>query len=134
VAGEFLLGIRLRFHNHTPQQLAIGLAFYQQAADEVGGNQLGGAGEEGLGKVLGGRGGYGSGLKAISGRQEEPVFICNKSHTCSTNQQSHILLLLIFLQGRSGPRQIPQLLYCIQPSWQLIQEHLSMRLSHQAIY
>ena len=65
MAGEFLLGIRLRFHNHTPQQLAIGLAFYQQAADEVGGNQLGGAGEEGLGKVLGSRGGCGSGLGRV---------------------------------------------------------------------
>ncbi len=41
------------------------LSFHQQAADEVGGNQLGGAGEEGLGEgweVLGGRGGFGSGL------------------------------------------------------------------------
>jgi len=37
------------------------LAFHQQAAEELGGNQLGGAGEEGLGKVLGGRGGFGSG-------------------------------------------------------------------------
>jgi hypothetical protein len=42
------------------------VAFHQQAADEVGGNLLGGAGEEGLGKHWGdlgvGRGGYGSGL------------------------------------------------------------------------
>ena len=62
VAGGLALAIRLRFHNHAPQQLAIRLAFHQQAADELGGNQLGGAGEEGLGEVLGGRGGYGSGL------------------------------------------------------------------------
>jgi len=48
VAGGLLLGIRLRFHNHAPQQLAIGLAFHQQAADGFGGDQLGGAGEEGL--------------------------------------------------------------------------------------
>jgi hypothetical protein len=64
VAGGLLLGIRLRFHNHAPQQLAIGLAFHQQAADQLRGNLLGGAGEEGLGEsweVLGGRGGYGSG-------------------------------------------------------------------------
>jgi hypothetical protein len=33
----------------------------QQAADEVGGDLLGGVGEKGLGKVLSGRGGYGSG-------------------------------------------------------------------------
>ncbi len=63
VAGGLGLAIRLRFHNHAPQQLARGLAFHQQAADELGGNDFGGAGEEGLGKgweVLGGRGGYGS--------------------------------------------------------------------------
>ena len=31
-------------------------------ADEVGGNLLGGAAEEGVGEVLGGSGGYGSGF------------------------------------------------------------------------
>jgi len=46
------MGIRLRFHNHTPQQLAIRLALHQQAADELGGNLLGGAGEEGWGEML----------------------------------------------------------------------------------
>jgi len=63
VAGGLLLGIRLRFHNHTPQQLATFLALHQQAADQVGGNLLGGAGEEGWGedlKVPGGRSGTGS--------------------------------------------------------------------------
>ena len=34
---------------------------HQQAADQIGGDLLGGAAEEGLGEVLGGRGGYGSG-------------------------------------------------------------------------
>jgi len=61
VAGGLLLGIRLRFHNHAPQQLHIRLAFHQQAADQLGGNELGGAGEEGWGEVLGGLGGCGSG-------------------------------------------------------------------------
>ena len=61
MAGGVVLGIRLRFHNHAPQQRTRGLAFDQQAADEVGGNLLGRAAEEGLGEVLGGRGGYGSG-------------------------------------------------------------------------
>ena len=63
VASGVVLGIRLRFHNHAPQQRTRGLAFDQQAADEVGGNLLGGAGEEGLGEVLGGLGGYGSGFR-----------------------------------------------------------------------
>jgi len=64
VTGGLALAIRLRFHNHAPEQLARGLAFHQQAANQLGGNLLGGAGEEGLGEgwdVLGGRGGYGSG-------------------------------------------------------------------------
>ena len=62
VAGGLGLAIRLRFHNHAPEQLAIGLAFHQQAADELGGNLLGGAGEEGWGEVLGEVGGYGGGF------------------------------------------------------------------------
>ena len=35
---------------------------HQQAADQLGGNLLGGAGEEGVREVLGGRGGYGCGF------------------------------------------------------------------------
>jgi len=66
VAGGVVLGIRLGFHNHTPQQLAIRLAFHQQAADQLGGDDFGRAGEEGWGvmawELLGGRGGYGSGF------------------------------------------------------------------------
>jgi len=60
VAGGLLLGIRLRFHHYAPHQLPSGLAFHQQAADELGGDQLGGAGEEGLGERWEGLGGYGS--------------------------------------------------------------------------
>ena len=48
--------------SHPPQQLTIRLAFHQQAADQLGSNLLGGAGEAGLGEVLRGLGGYGSGL------------------------------------------------------------------------
>jgi len=59
VAGGLLLGIHLRFHKYAPQQLATFLALHQQAADELGSDDLGGAGEEVLGEVLGGRGGYG---------------------------------------------------------------------------
>ena len=62
MAGGVVLGIRLCFHNRAPKDVAIGLAFHQQAADQVGGDQLGRAGEEALGEVLGERGGYGSGF------------------------------------------------------------------------
>jgi len=65
VAGGVLLRIRLRFHHHAPEQLALGLAFYQQTADQLGCNLLGGSGEEALGELLGGRGGYGSGLGCL---------------------------------------------------------------------
>ena len=72
VAGGLLLGIRLRFHNHLPQQHAIRLPFHQQAADELGSDDLGGAGEEGWG-ALGESGGYGSGLGMGGGYWEEGV-------------------------------------------------------------
>ena len=42
-------------------QMTSCLPFHQQAADELGGDDLGGAGEEGWGEVLGGLGGCGSG-------------------------------------------------------------------------
>ena len=61
VAGRLALAIRLCFHNHAPEQRASWLAFDQQAADQLGGNLLGGAAEEGLREVLSRRGGYGSG-------------------------------------------------------------------------
>jgi len=65
VAGGLALAIRLRFHNHAPEQRASWLAFHQQAADELGGELFCGAGEESSWQgweVLDGRGGYGSGL------------------------------------------------------------------------
>jgi len=58
VAGGLLLGIRLRFHHHAPQQLPSGLAFLQQAADELGCNLLSGSGEEGWGERWEDLGGY----------------------------------------------------------------------------
>jgi hypothetical protein len=64
VAGGLGLAIRLRFHNHAPQQRASRLALYEQAANQRGGYDFGGAGEESSGEgweVLDGRGGYGSG-------------------------------------------------------------------------
>ena len=61
MTGGVVLRIRLGFHNHAPQQRTRGLAFDQQAANEVGGNLLGGAGEEGLGERWEVLGGYGSG-------------------------------------------------------------------------
>ena len=61
VAGGLGLAIRLRFHNHAPQQLASGLALYQQAADQLGGDHLSGAGEEGWEESWELRYGYGSG-------------------------------------------------------------------------
>ncbi len=52
VTGGVVLGIRLGFHHHTPEQAAVVLAFQQQAADEFWGNDLywAGKGREGLGK------------------------------------------------------------------------------------
>jgi hypothetical protein len=52
VAGRVVLRIRLRFHNHAPQQLPIRLAFHQQAADQLGGNLLGGRAKKDWGRRL----------------------------------------------------------------------------------
>ena len=62
VAGGVVLGIRLGFNNHASEQRAIRLAFHQQAADELGGDET----SAGRVKKDGGRGsgrccGYGSG-------------------------------------------------------------------------
>jgi len=51
VAGRFALAIGLRFHNHAPEQRARGLAFQQQAAHQLGGHDVCGAREEGLGEA-----------------------------------------------------------------------------------
>ena len=66
MASGVVLGIRLRFHNHAPQKVARGLAFHQQATDEVGGDQLGRATEEGVRERLGERGGLWEWLEKLS--------------------------------------------------------------------
>ena len=52
VAGRVVLGIRLRFNNHPPEQAAIVLTFHQPAANEIWGDKLCRAGEEQLGESL----------------------------------------------------------------------------------
>ena len=61
VTGRVILGIRLGFHNHAPEQAAVLLAFHQQAANQLGCDHLGRATEEGVRERLGKGGGYGSG-------------------------------------------------------------------------
>jgi hypothetical protein len=51
---EFALSVGVRFHSYAPEQLSWGLAFYQQAAEEVGGNLFAGAGKERPEEVLDG--------------------------------------------------------------------------------
>ncbi len=50
VAGGVVLGIRLRFHHHTPEQGVVCLAFHQPAANQRRGNDLGRTAEEGVGQ------------------------------------------------------------------------------------
>ena len=40
IQSSIVLGIRLCYHHHIPQQLAIRLAFDQQETDELGGDDL----------------------------------------------------------------------------------------------
>ena len=64
MTSGIVLGIRLRFHHHTPEQAAVCLAFHQPAANQLRGNDLRWAAEEGLGQgceIVGdGLCGYGS--------------------------------------------------------------------------
>jgi len=79
VAGGLALAIRLRFHNHAPQEFATCFVFHQQAADQLRCHLFCGAAEERSwqrGEVLDGRGDYGSGLES-KGKS-----LGNPSHTC----------------------------------------------------
>ena len=62
-----VLGIRLCFHHHTPEQAAVCLTFHQPAANQLRSNDLRWTAEEGFrqcGKILEGGllGGYGRGF------------------------------------------------------------------------
>ena len=50
MTGGIVLGIRLRFHDHAPQQTSVRLAFHQPAANQLRGNDLRWTAEEGLGQ------------------------------------------------------------------------------------
>jgi hypothetical protein len=83
-AGRLLLRIRLRFYNHATQQVAIRLAFHQNAANQFRRHQLGGAGEEGSGvgwEVVGSRGGYLSGLRGGGWRRLGGEGLCGNGIT-----------------------------------------------------
>jgi len=75
VAGGLLLGIRLRFHNHAPQHRSLGLAFNQQAADELGCNLLGGGVKKDGGRCWEGLGGYGAGLEVTADISYKQIYI-----------------------------------------------------------
>ena len=49
VASRVVLGIRLCFHHHTPEDAAVYLAFHQPAANQLRGNDLRWTAEEGVG-------------------------------------------------------------------------------------
>ena len=65
VAGGVVLGIRLRFHHHTPEQAAVVQTFHQPAAHQVRSDDFCGTAEEAVGQswevLADGRSGYGSG-------------------------------------------------------------------------
>ena len=67
MTSGIVLGIRLCFHNHTPEQAAVVLAFHQQAANQRRANDLRRTAEEGVGQgweIVGDvLGGYVSGWK-----------------------------------------------------------------------
>ena len=76
MTGGIVLGIRLRFNNHAPEQAAVCLAFHQPAANQLRGNDLSRTAEEGVGQgweILDyWLGGYGSGLKTCLTLAQQP--------------------------------------------------------------
>ena len=62
MTGGIVLGIRLRFHHHTPEQAAVCLTFHQPAANQRRGNDLRWSAEEGMGQGWERLAGYESGL------------------------------------------------------------------------
>ena len=76
MTSGIILGIRLRFHHHTPEQAAVCLPFHQPTADQLRGNDLRWTAEEVMGQgweILGdGLGGYGSGLKTRLTLTQQP--------------------------------------------------------------
>ena len=50
MAGGLGLAIRLRFHNHSPEQAAVCLPFHQPAGNQLRGNDLRWTAEEGVGQ------------------------------------------------------------------------------------
>ena len=67
MTSGIVLGIRLCFHNHAPEQTAVVMTFHQPAANQLRSNDLRWAAEEGVGQnweiLDDGLGGNGSGLK-----------------------------------------------------------------------
>ena len=49
MTGGIVLGIRLSFNDHAPEQAAVVLAFHQPAANQLRGNDLRWTTEEGVG-------------------------------------------------------------------------------------
>ena len=71
----------------VPTQRTIGQAFHQQAADEVGRDLLGGAGEEGLGEGWDVVYGYESGLGWIDGDHCKRITL-NIGPACNSSQDA----------------------------------------------
>ena len=77
MTGGVFLGIHLRLHNHAPQHVVIGLAFHQQAADELGAtSSVGRAKKE-----------WGSGWESVVAQRAEALTIL------FAHKPSHQLLL-----------------------------------------
>ena len=50
MTSGIVLELRLRFHHHTPNQAAIVMPLHQPAVNQLRGNDLGWAAEEGVGQ------------------------------------------------------------------------------------
>ena len=88
MTSGIVLGIGLCFHNHTPEQTSIGLAFHEAATDEVGTHNLGGAGKERKRQWMQLIAGYSSG------------YITLKQHLKEEMHNLHTITIFVIRQDR----------------------------------
>jgi len=100
----------MSFLHQKVYYLCCGCTFQKQAADELGGDDFGRAGEEGLGKGWEGLGGYGSGLvdglEAIGRLEVEAVEqrVSQSMQTYAYLHKHHIGHQVDILPTREHPR------------------------------
>ena len=98
MTSGIVLGIGLCFNDHSPEQAAVVMAFHQPAANQLGGDQLGRAGEEALGEGSETLGGSGNGLGG-SGSNLAKIKTSQKRYEALQEDKSHCRHILFITRS-----------------------------------